>query len=167
MHFAGTGDGFSVRICLREVEAAFELAHGILAEDMLDLFGVVVNVVGTVLHDVREVELPEAMISHDGTGFAPAFGGEVEHAAVVGEGGELLAEEFIGLEADLLQGLASGLGEIEQGDAFLTEVTTLGEVVHGFEGVFAFDTAFLSFLPPEPREPALLRTEQKGHREHE
>ena len=59
---------------LRKVELAFELAHGLIAEDVFDLFRVLVHVVGGVVGFVREVEFPEPVIPHDLPGALQARG---------------------------------------------------------------------------------------------
>src|SRR5688572_4138446 len=66
-HVRETRNSPAVRVGRGVFQAALQFPHYFFAEHMLNLFGILMNVVSRDLCGIRQVEFPKAMIAHDGT----------------------------------------------------------------------------------------------------
>ena len=60
-----------MRVADRVFESFFEASDEVFAEMVLDVFGVVMDMVGWVMGGIGEIELPETVIANDLAGSVP------------------------------------------------------------------------------------------------
>src|SRR6185503_10241977 len=162
----GGRNAFAMRIFGDVREVAFQLADGFFTEDVLDLFGVLVDVVGGNLGGVGEIQFPEPVIADDRTGKLPAGRREKDHVAFLVQRDEAMAAQILGLPFDVLDGFAPALAQFTQRDTFTFEITRLEHVIDGLQRVLTLNTPGARTLTNPTNEEAMAGTKKKCQAEY-
>jgi hypothetical protein len=111
-----TRDQFAVRVSPGVVEALFQLPNRLFSQDVLDLLGVLMHVIGGDMGGIGQVKLPQAMISNDLARTLPTFGSEKCRVAIAGESHVLMTSECVDRAVSFFQCLAPSLRQLAGAD---------------------------------------------------
>src|SRR6185503_2302415 len=147
LHVRKAWDWTAVRVVCGVGQTAFQFAHYFVAEHVLNLFCVLMDVVGGDLRGVRQVEFPEAVIADDGASQLPARRSHRDGIAFVVRRRQAVPAQLCRLRGDFLDGFAAPFGQFAEGDTLALEVAGFEHLVNGLERILALDAQDPRALP--------------------